>query len=972
MLNDTRKFLERLAAADREHQKEAGGKLLLRGVDYVCASVLFLFVLDVVFHLSAGWRLGLLLALLAGICTLAILGWRLAFVRRNRFEHIARFLETRDPALGSRLINLLQLSDQTGDTTLAPLTRELARQAVEHYAAELSGVPMEQLARTDQLRRQLKRALWALLIFAALLAAAFRVAAIELARFADPFGDHPPYSFTRLQIVQPGPSGTNVLYDRGFIVRVKAAGHRPREVYLTSFPPGHREQAVTLPMFDQGGVAYDQLLDNIHHELIVFAHTKDHLSESKQVRIGVVLTPQLERAFVYLAPPAYTGLQPREKPYVFKDVQALEGSEVRFRLQSNRPLREGTLVLTLGDQPPQRVPLKKSGEKEVSGSIVATDSGRLRCSFVDVDGLPSQADLEGTLTVTHDLPPSVHLANPEHDSFVAMDFKLQAQIEASDDYGLREVRLQRGLNGVFSAPKIFRYTNLVRDSRETFDFDFAKLGLQPGDVVSLFAEAVDNAPQPHLSRSQMVRLQVISVEDYNNFLRQQMDIADAEAKYAGLNDDLQALVQRQQQLGGEIQQLENQLAKANPKQSEALAPQLDALVAKQNELNAKLNLQAARMDNFVRTNPVYDVEADLRDLLRQQAEAVRQSTQANDDATRGIAQRSSPPNGPRRLSPDLLAEFKQASDDQVARLGGVHDQTDKQVVQTLEDMDQMQELVKDFNQFEALYHAQQDLAQQSQPYNRPGLLSREDQLALKDLAATENQVADFLGRLQDKLRDDAQAADQLFPKAAKSGRDLADQIGEHRLQPLADQATAQMLAANGEQAFNLAERLRGEMEKMFGQCQGGNCPGSDELDNYLKLRRLNPKQNFAQMARSRKFGFGFGRGRAEGQGEGAAGASGYATTDGLTPEVLGNESSAGNGSKTARQSSRFGKGAGAFAANAGGEISKPDALKNLNPVNRQSGAVVSETVVEEYNDVVENYFKAITTGKEKPADEKQH
>jgi len=112
-------------------------------------------------------------------------------------------------------------------------------------------------------------------------------------------------------------------------------------------------------------------------------------------------------------------------------------------------------------------------------------------------------------------------------------------------------------------------------------------------------------------------------------------------------------------------------------------------------------------------------------------------------------------------------------------------------------------------------------------------------------------------------------------------------------------------------------------------------------------------------------------GRAQGQGQ--AGSSGYAMTDGNAAQVLGNESKASSGgSKASRQSSRFGQGAGLLAGQAGGEVEKPDAMKNLNPVNRQSGAVASETVVEQYNDVVENYFKAITTKKEKPADEKQN
>lgn len=970
MLNDTQIILNRLAVADREHQKEAGGRLLLRSVKYLCGALLATFLLDVTFHLSSSWRLGLLLALIFGVVFLVIFGWYRAYVRRNSLEHIARFLETRDPALGSRLINLLQLREQTHDESLAPPTRELARQAVENYTAELESIPIENLARTDEVRRYLKRAVWALFSFAIVLAFGFRITLIEAERFADPFGDHPAYSFTHLEIVQPGPAGTNVLYGKGLIVKVKAVGHQPKEIYLTSYLPGHPEQAVTVPMFDQGGTGYNQLLDNIRTELVVLAHTKGHESESKRVRIGVILTPQLERTFVRVASPDYTGLKPAEKLYDFKGVQALEGSEVKFRLQSNRPLREGWLEITAGDQPPKRLALKPSAENEVSGSFIAMESGRLRLGIVDVAGLPSQADYESALTVTHDLPPDIHITNPEHDAFVAMDFKLQAQIEASDDYGLREIRLHRGLNGIYSAPKVFQYDGVVLDSRATEDFNFADLGIQPGDVITLFAEAVDNRPQSHLARSQTVHLQIISVEDYNNYLREQNDIADTEAKYAQLNDDLQALIERQKQLGEAAQKLNDQLAKADAKQRESLLQQLDSLLAQQNELDDQLNKQAERMDHFVRENPLYDVEKDLQTMLREQAGNIRLSTQDNNAAARDIAQRSSPPSVPRQLSPDMLKDFKRASDEQLARLGEAHQEAGQQIVQKLDDMSQMQELIKDFNLFEALYRTQQDLAQQTRAYNRQGELSREDQLALKDLAATEKQVADTLDDLQHKLRVDAQAADKLFPKAAQSGRDLADQINGRRMPPLAEQATGQMLAGAGEQSFQLADRLRQEMGKLFGECKGGNCPSCDELDAYLTLQKLQPGNNFAQMARSRKFGFGKGNRPGQGQGEGMMGTSGFAVMDGSKPNVLGNESSARNGNAAARQSNRFGKGAGQLSAGEKGVVEQPDVLKGLNPVNRQSAAASSETVIQEYNEVVDSYFKAITTKQKKAANEK--
>ncbi len=961
-MNENQKILTRLATADRAHQKEAGGRFLLRSVKYVCLLVLAVFVLDVIFHLHAGWRLGLLLGLIGAVLVLLAVAWYLAFVRHNRLEHIARFLEGRDPALGSQLINLLQLQEQTTDTSLAPLTRDLARQAVENYAVELRGTPLERLAWTGELRRHVLRAAWALLGFAAVLAIFFRVSAVEIARFADPFGDHPPYSFTRLEIVEPGPQGTNVLYGKGLVIRVKTAGHQPKEVFLTAHPPGHPEQATTVAMFDKGRSGFDQLVDDIRSELVVYAHTKDRVSLSKQTRIGVVLTPQLEKAFVRVAPPAYTDLKPEEKPFAFKGVQALRGSEVRFRLQSNRPLREGTIEITSGDQPKQLVKMTKSAENEVAGSFEATASGRLHFTVTDIAEIKSQGECEGALTVTYDLPPEVSITEPESDAFVAMDFKLKARAEANDDYGLRAVRFHRGLNGAYSGPRVSTYQEVIRNSVETADLNIGELGVAPGDIISLFAEAVDTAPEPHLARSQTVRLMVISVEDYNNFLREQTDLADTAAKYESLMDDLDQLIEEQKKLGEVAEKQQAQLAKADEKQKENAARDLDALLARQNELNQKLNQHAERMDHFVRENPLYDVEKDLQKTLREQAEKIRDSANTNNAVAKDIAQRSSPSEGGRQLSPDMLRDFKKESDEQVKRLGGAQKETEEQVAQTLEDMSKLQELMKDFNVMETLYRVQQELAAQAQAYNRASELSREDQLALKELAATEKQVDEALAMLGKKLREDADAAEEKFPKAAQSGRDLADKMEELRLQPLAQQTTGQMLAGNGERSFRLAERLRSEMEKLFGDCQACNGEACNSLDSYLRLLRMNPGNNFAQMARSRKFGLGQMPGLGQGQGE--AGSSGYAVADGSKMSVMGNEFMPSRSSATGKQPSRVGKGAGTLAGNPGGlDTDKADSIKGLNPVNRQSGAVASETVIEEYNDVVESYFKAITTRK---------
>jgi hypothetical protein len=967
MLTGIQQVLSKLEAADRAHQKEAAGGFLLMSVKYLCGFVVAVFTADVILHLPSKWRMALLVVFLGCMSVLGVAAWYIAVRRRNRLEHIARFLEGRDPSLGSRLINLLQLRDSCRDPELSPLTRELARQAVEGYSAELKGTPLERLARTGELRLQTKRALVALAIFAGVLAVFFRVTAVELARFADPFGDHPPYSLTRLEILSPGPAGTNVVYGKGLVVRVQVGGHRPKELFLTCFPPGHPEKAKTLPMFEKAGIGFDQLIEPVHTDLLVYAHTKDKAAMSRQARIGVLLTPRLEHAWLMISPPAYTRIGPSEKPYTFQNAQALAGSELRFRLQSNRPLREGQLEFA-GASGVQSLDMTPIGPKEVSGTIIATESGQLRFALTDADGLPSEKVWEGVLTVTHDLPPEIQISTPERDSFVAVDFKLQAQIDASDDYGVEVMRIHTGLNGLYDRPRTFTNTPPAREQRQTVELDFQAMGYSPGDVVSLYAEAIDTAPDPHVARSSTVRLFVISVEDYNTFLREQTDMAEIAEKYEELMNTLQEFIEQQKELSARAEKLEQQIASSSPAQREKLAMQLDELLAKQSELNTRLEQHADQMDNFVRKDPVYDVERDLQEMLDKLAEKIRNSTGANTASNAKIAQRSRP-EGPRQVSADLAEAFKAAADDQVARLEGVQEETDQQVAQTLRDLSLLQELLKDLNEFEALYRVQQELAAQAQVYNRVGQLSREDQLALKDMAGVEKDIGDRLDALARKLLQDAAAAEELFPKAARSGRDFAEKMEELRLSPLARQTTSQMLAGKGDRSYRMAERLREEMEKFFSDCSECRGEGSDELDSYLSLTRsMNPAQNFAQMARSRKFGSGKGRGFGFGFGEGtgASGSSGFATLNANSMSVMGNERSPSQGSATTRESSRQGRGTALKSSQISKlDLEKADVLKDLNPVDRQSAAVNSETGLDEYTELVDTYFKALTTRKKK-------
>lgn len=929
-----------LTAADRILQEERGGSLFLRRWPWLAGLVLGCAVLDVVLHLDSGPRLALSLALL--VAALAGAGWCawVAWGKRNTLEHVGRVLESRHPHLGSRLMNVLQLRAQSNDSELAPLTREMAGQAVASYAAELKAEPFERLARTDTLRRDAQRAGWWLLGLAAGCALFFDLTRTEFFRFVDPFGDHPPFSFTRLEIADPGDDAARVVYGGSVLVTARASGHRPGELFLTHHPVGQPDEAITVPMFDKGEAGFSQRLENVRSELVVTAHTKNRHSRSRQRRIGIVLTPKLEDARVTVAPPAYTGLAPVEQALQFKTLKALEGSTLTFRLRSNRPLGEGAVVLEKAPGELERRTLAASGEREVGGSIVAANSGRLKFSLLDVDGHPSTETWELALTVTHDLPPEVEVRNPDADAFVAMDFKVEPTVEASDDYGVKTLRVHIGRNEKFGEPRVVTFEKPTLHARDTFALDFHTMGLKSGDTVAYFAEAIDTAPTPHLARSKTVTLTVITTEEYNDFLREQSDLGDIEAKYSKLLSEFHDLVERQKELGEKVEALKQQ-----PNAAKSLEPQL----AEQAEINRQLNELAKTMENFVRDQPVYDIEHELKEVLREKAREIRESTQANEQTREQLAAQPTPDD-------QKVAEFKQASDEQLERLGAAEQQAQEQVAAPLADMSLLHEIVKDINRFKELYTAQQQLAGQCKAYDRATPLTREDQLALKNLAGMEKAIGEELEAVEQKLWEDGKAAEGKFPKAGKSAQELAQSMGDLRLQTLAAQATRAMAGGEGRDGANLAEHLRGEMAKMFSQCNGKDGELSGELDQALSIQHsLKAGNSFRQMMQTKKFG----QGQRPGQAQGADGRDGYAMQIGPTANVLGNESRITD-SERARTSGQGRQKAPATGVQPEVALDKADVMRGLQDANRESEAVQGETGFEQYRDIVEKYFRAIS------------
>ena len=92
----------------------------------------------------------------------------------------------------------------------------------------------------------------------------------------------------------------------------------------------------------------------------------------------------------------------------------------------------------------------------------------------------------------------------------------------------------------------------------------------------------------------------------------------------------------------------------------------------------------------------------------------------------------------------------------------------------------------------------------------------------------------------------------------------------------------------------------------------------------------------------------------------------FAVTAGQNPNVLGNEALPGNADKAQTGGNGRNK-APPDAAKPEVALDKSDVVHGVNPLNRESEAVQSETIIQQYNDLVDQYFKAITKEPKKAA-----
>ncbi len=707
-------------------------------------------------------------------------------------QRVARLVERAEPSLGNRLINAVQLSAQPAGGAVEECLR---REAVElgRRAAEGAGV-------WPVVRRGVNRAL-GLMAVAGVLWLGLGVGGGDILRavmprFLDPRGDHPPYSTLKIEV---SPKGAEVLYGGQIEVRATASGRPVDKLWLVAHSGARTDRAI---MFLAPDRSFFQTLANLREPAEYFV--TDGQGRSRRFPIHIRYTPQITLVEVEAVFPDYTG-KPPQKGKLGQEPQALpEQTRLTFRVASNRPLKSGSLELTpvLGGKRVQ-VPLKpESEERVVAGGFTLTEPVVFSLSVRDVSGLDCADPRQGRFNLLPDQPPRIFVLEPGRDAVATPSVSVPVRVEAQDDYAVTRVLWLRGLNRSIERP--FSMKLRLKGGPQSVEaagaFDFAQLGVHPGDVLEYYFEAAENYPKgPNAALSRLYRIEIISQADYEAILRQAAARKALFEPYFHLDAWFRRLAER-------ARKLEQQARNGSAAERAAAAKEAA-------DLDKELAGYQTGLSELLQEATLFDVEQSFRNTLVEQHTRVGQAQKT----LRGAYQSGQVDTQALSRAARELSELARTADEDVE--------------QPAQQIAGVARLLAKADSFVKLAQEEAALAQMCRRFAESrGGLSPIERMELQELAYHQRRVQEGLQALLDTLPELLAVLPEA-PQYARLRQDVKtflEAVAEAKIQEDLDQSAKALAMLDGKTGYPAAQSAAEKMDRLVAKCCAGFGEAGEE------------------------------------------------------------------------------------------------------------------------------------------------
>ncbi|MBN1908736.1 MAG: hypothetical protein JW818_03270 [Pirellulales bacterium] len=765
--------------------------------------------LDLLWDLPAAGRIAtLLVAVGLGVGLMGVLVGLTLLAGQNR--PVARRLD-RTGQTGGAILTGWELEDYRNDGPHAELSHGMAAIAVDRAATLAAGVNVAAAVPARPLGRSMGTLAGLLLGVVVLALCLPDVARTQWNRFAHPTDDVVPYSPTTF-LVTPGDK--EVRYGDSLEIEAAVEGPAVEQAELVLEDTSGRSEA--LPMFPTAQGSWRAVLAKVTAETVY--HVRSYGARSERYRITVITVPQIEKVRVRVTPPAYTRGRADEGSVPADGLAGLPGTVVEIWARSNRPLSGGTITLTPAAKtngngavaaPPVDVPMTPvaDGDSEVVGRFEITADGTFSVRVQDVNEQWSQESFTGTVSLLADHRPLVRILKPEPMSMATPNVILPVEISAEDDYGLSRVQLYRSLNDSRPMPAdVPMPSTAPRRFGEQVLLPLRDYGLQPGDVIKLFARVEDNDPAGAKgAESSVVTVQIISQEEFERMLQLREGLEVLMSKYREGQRRLEGLKKK-------TEELQEKLRKQSP----------DSKASK--ETKEELRRMARRLrreSEALRKLADYKLDVDLDKKLGLQVEKVASMTDEMAEELEKLLKQK-----------DLLN--KNASDkikEMAKRMGAQKDEYEKQAMMPLEHLEAVFPLLVDKSRFEVLVLRQRDLAERlaalkgKDNQDNPALKAR-----MRDLEEEQRELRQELESLLDDIEEHVKRLpdDEMFDKLRDTASKYAKDLRKEGADEVMNEAEMALAGFQGTKAHEKAKEAADILDKFVkkGNCQGmGDCAG---------------------------------------------------------------------------------------------------------------------------------------------------
>lgn len=791
--------------------------------------------------LSTTGRLGWLLALLIGAAACVLLFLVLPLRRPIPDEAVAAEVERRYPTLGERLLTTIELAHAgAGAGVSGAMIAQLARET-ERLAAPLDFV---RAVPTAPLRRRVPYASVAAVLLLGHLALAPDAMRAWFHRILSPTADIPIYARTLVWVT---PDDTVVPRGEDVEIGVKVGGRLTEQATLhyrfeggpwtkaelepvptpntpiprsgkTAHPNVHDASAARNPS-PGNEVRFAFKLPEIQQSVTFYATAGDGRANPRTIRVED--RPTILNVRLRLDYPAYTGRRPEAVEATAGNIVAPVGTRVEVTATANKPLQEATLV----EDGKARGPWTVDGET-VRGGLTVTRDLNYGLRLRDRNGFDALTPPQYTIRAQPDRAPVVQVVKPGADVERTPDGALNLRITASDDYGVREMRLVYRL-GKRSAS--LPLPNAERSSPNTAQsavrWNLAPLRLRPGDTLVYEAQARDGdtVSGPHTGRSASYRVHILSARE----MAERM-----EAQAAQEEEALRQLIQRQKEAQSLLEK-----ARRTPNRVEALN---QAQAAQRNVAQeaADLARRIQQTTEQMRDNNLGTPSAMQRREAAQQS--LQQLAQKSMPAAADTIQRAMETRPAAPLLADA-ARQEQAIREALERLA-------QQMSRTPTASELAQEA-------ERLAHAQQRLAEQADlaaaqmNYRSPQQMTAQERARLNALARQQADLRAQTQALQQQLQQSAREAQERGQEGASDLQKAAQQMRQAGVPQKQSSAQRHLQSGQPSEASPQQNQAARDLQNLANRLdQIGQKQNAESLENRAE-RLEQAAQRLEQMAR---------------------------------------------------------------------------------------------------------------------------